>query len=117
MKWFFSRPANCQPSRKCCSSDLTLELEQNVDRVDAGVDQVTEDKVDDAVLAAERHGRFGPLLGERIQTCTLSAGEHEREYSKLHLIHSWHISKRFCDYFVMEPARSGRANARGRACT
>ena len=46
---------------------LAAELGQDVDGIDARVDEVAEDEIDDAVLAAERNGRFGPFLGQRIQ--------------------------------------------------
>ncbi len=45
---------------------LALELNQHVDGIDAGVDQVAQDKVDDAVAATKGDGGFGALLGERI---------------------------------------------------
>ncbi len=42
---------------------LAAELSEYVDGIDAGVDEVAEDEIDDAVFAAERDGGLGALLG------------------------------------------------------
>ena len=60
---------------------LALELRQHVDGVDARVDEIAEDEVDDAILPAERDGRLGAFLGERIKPGALSAGQHDSQYA------------------------------------
>src|SRR5579884_3923784 len=54
---------------------LTLELDQHIYRVNAGVDEVAENEIDDAITTAERHGRFGPFLGEGVESRALAAGQ------------------------------------------
>ena len=44
---------------------LALELNQNVDGIDAGVDQVTQNEVDNAILPPKGVGRLGSLLSQR----------------------------------------------------
>src|SRR5262249_10153006 len=63
---------------------LALELGQDVDRVDAGVDEVAQDEVDDAVLASERDRGLCPLLGEREEPGSLAAGEYDSEDAEPH---------------------------------
>ena len=63
---------------------LAAELRQHVDRVDSGVDEVAQDEIDDAVLAAKGNGRFGPLLGERIKPRSLAAGQHDAQHPNAH---------------------------------
>ena len=60
---------------------LALELGQHVDRIDAGVDKVAQDEIDDAILAAERDRGFGAFLGQRVQPGTLSSGQHDSQYA------------------------------------
>ena len=47
--------------------DERLVLGQNTDRVNVRIDTVGQREINDAVLAAKRHRRFGQLLGQRIQ--------------------------------------------------
>jgi hypothetical protein len=63
---------------------LALELGEDVDRVDAGVDEVRQDEVDDAVLAAEGHRGLGALLGQREQARALAARHHHPEDPEPH---------------------------------
>ena len=63
---------------------LALELRQDVDGIDPGVDQVAKDEVNDAVLATKRDGRLGPFLGERIKAGSLPSREHERQNAQFH---------------------------------
>ncbi len=44
---------------------LALELHQDVDGKDAGVDEIAENEIDDPVLAAKGHGRLGAFVGQR----------------------------------------------------
>ncbi len=63
---------------------LAAELRQHIDRVDARVDEITQDEIDDAILAAKRNGRFGPLLGQRIEPGSLAAGQHDAQHPYAH---------------------------------
>ena len=53
-------------------------LGQDDDVVDVRVDAVREREVDDPVLAAERHGRLGPLLGQDREALALATREDHR---------------------------------------
>ena len=53
-------------------------LGQDDDVVDVRVDAVRQREVDDPVLAAERHGRLGPLLRQDREALALAAGEDHR---------------------------------------
>ena len=57
---------------------VRLVLRQHDDLEVAGVDEVGEREVDQAVDAAERHRRLGPVGGQRHQPLALAAGEHDR---------------------------------------
>src|SRR5262245_42762861 len=52
---------------------LAPELGQDIDGVDAGIDEIAEDEVDDAVLAAKRDRGFSALAGEWIEAGALTA--------------------------------------------
>jgi hypothetical protein len=58
---------------------VALVLGENDDLEVAGVGQVRENEVDDAVVAAEGHGRLGPVGGQRGQPLSLAAGQHHGE--------------------------------------
>src|SRR5258706_2965797 len=58
---------------------LGLELRQDVNRIDAGVDEVGEDKVDDAVFAAEGDRRLGAVPGQRVEALAPSSRHHHAE--------------------------------------
>ena len=64
---------------------LALELDQNIDRVDAGIYQIAEDEIDDPVTAAEGYRRLRSFFRERIKAGSLSAGQYKREHPKLHV--------------------------------
>ena len=51
---------------KVLQERLALELHQNVNRVDTGVDQIAEDKINNAVPAAERDRGLGTFFGQRV---------------------------------------------------
>lgn len=55
---------------------LALELNQHIDGVDAGIDEIAEDKIDDAILAPKWYGRLCPLLSQRVKSSPLTACEH-----------------------------------------
>ena len=58
-------------------SEPALYCVRTLDLVDAGVDEVREHEVDDAVAAAERDGRLGPVAGERGEPFAFAAGEDD----------------------------------------
>src|SRR5258708_1805750 len=63
---------------------LALELNQHVGRIDARVDQIAQHEIDDAVPAAERHGRFGSFFGEWIEPGPFSSSQHKGQHANLH---------------------------------
>ena len=63
---------------------LAAELGQHVDGVDSRVDEVAQHEIDDPVFAAERNGRFGPLISQGRQPGALTAGEDDAEYAYPH---------------------------------
>ena len=77
-------PAELPAVREVLEQRLALELGEDVDRVEARVDEVAEDEVDDAVLAPEGNGGLGALLGEGIEASALASGEHDAEHAKSH---------------------------------
>ena len=54
-----------------------IELRQQINAAQAGVDAVGDGDVDEAVFARERHGRFGAVLGERKQARALPAAHDD----------------------------------------
>ena len=63
---------------------LALELDQDVDGIDAGIDQVAEHEIDDAVAPAERHRRLGSFLGQRIKPRPFPSRQHKSQDPNLH---------------------------------
>ncbi len=62
---------------------VALVLGQHDDLEEAGVGQVGQGEVDQAVVAAEGHGRLGPVEGQGHQPLALAAGQHHRQYLRL----------------------------------
>src|SRR5207247_3563458 len=58
---------------------LVLREQQHLAEV--AVDAVGECEVDDPVAAAERHGRLGPVAGQRLRTRPLAAGQDDRQHA------------------------------------
>jgi hypothetical protein len=58
---------------------LGLVLGGDADAADAGVHAVREREIDDAELAAERHGRLGAPVGKLHQAAATAAGEYDGE--------------------------------------
>ena len=56
-----------------------VELRQHEDAPDVGVDAVADGDVDQPVLAADRHGRLRPMLGERKEPRPLPAAQDDRQ--------------------------------------
>ena len=64
---------------------LGFVLGEDVDGVDAGVHEVVEDEVNDAVLGPEGHGGLGPLGREGVKPATLASGKNHSQH--FHLDH------------------------------
>ena len=56
---------------------LALELNQDIDGINTGINQVTQHEIDNAVAAAEGHRRLGSFLGERIEPGAFSSGQYK----------------------------------------
>jgi hypothetical protein len=54
-------------------------LDQHVDGIDAGVNQIRKHEIDYAVFAAERNGGFGTIAGEGVETGSLPTRHHKRK--------------------------------------
>ena len=63
---------------------LAAELRQHVDRINAGVNEVAQYEIDDAILPAERDGRLGPFLGQRKKAGTLATRQHDSQNAYAH---------------------------------
>ena len=57
-----------------------IELRQNVDAPEAGVDAVGDRDVHEPVFARERHGGFGAVLGQWKQPRALAAAHDDAEH-------------------------------------
>ena len=57
-----------------------VELGEQVDAPQAGVDAVGDGDIDQAILAGQRHRRLGALLGQREQARALPAAHDHREH-------------------------------------
>jgi hypothetical protein len=58
-----------------------VELREDVDVANAGVDAVTYGKVDKAVLAGDRHGRLRPLPRQREETAAPSSAQDHSQHA------------------------------------
>ena len=56
-----------------------IELRQNVNAPEAGVDAVGDRDVHEAVFSGERHGGFGAVFGQRKQARALAAAHDDAE--------------------------------------
>jgi hypothetical protein len=83
MKCFLQQAAHLPAVAQVLQQALALELDQDVNRINTGVDQVAEHEIDDAVAAAERHRRLGAFLGQRIEPGSLSARQHESQHAQI----------------------------------
>ena len=63
---------------------VALVLGQHDDAHEAGVGQVGQHEVDEAVVAAERHGRLGPVDGQRHQPLAFAARQDHRQHPRTH---------------------------------
>ena len=57
-----------------------VELGEQVNAPQTGVDAVGDGDIDQAILAGQRHSRFGALLGQREQARALAATHDHREH-------------------------------------
>src|SRR5262249_28052482 len=90
---------------------LAAELGQYIDRIDSGVNKVTEDEIDNAILAAERHGRFGPLLGQRKQPGALAPGKHDSQDAYAHKRMNLAYFFRQLEFWQEEPLKNSRVTS------
>ena len=66
-------------------------LGQDVDLLDARVEKVGEDEVDDLVFSAEGDAGLGPAQGQRAETLALAAGQHHRNRVSADVVHGIHV--------------------------
>src|SRR4029079_17193370 len=57
-----------------------LVLREEQDAAEFAVEAVRKGEIDDAVEAAEGHGRLGPVAGQRLQARTLAARQDDRQH-------------------------------------
>jgi hypothetical protein len=62
---------------------LAAKLGEHVDRMDSGVDEIVEDKIDDPVLASEGDRRLGAFPREGKKPSSFAAGEDDAQHSKV----------------------------------
>ena len=79
MKWRESRPGELPSVLKMLDQRLRAPLDQDVNGIDAGVDQIGQYEIDDAVFAAERNRRFCAIASQRIETGSLTTRHHKRK--------------------------------------
>jgi hypothetical protein len=56
---------------------LAAELSEHIDRVDSGIDEIAENKIDDSVLTSERHRRLGAFPRKWKEPGSLATGEYD----------------------------------------
>jgi hypothetical protein len=61
-----------------------VELRENEDAPDVGVQAVTDRNVDQTVLAADGDGRLRAMLRQRKEARALAASENERQHAVVH---------------------------------
>jgi hypothetical protein len=62
---------------------LAAKLGEHVDRMDSGVDEIAEDKIDDPVFASEGNRWLGAFPREGKEPSSLAAGEDDAQHSKV----------------------------------
>ena len=60
-----------------------------------GIEKIAEHEIDNAIAAAEGHGRFGPLLRERIQPGAFAARQNKGQDAHLHSHLLWQGPSKF----------------------
>ena len=84
--WDLQQAAELPSFAQVLEQRLAAELRQHIDRIDSRVDEITQDEIDDPVLAAERNGRFGPFLRQRIEPGSLAAGQYDAQHADAHTV-------------------------------
>ncbi len=79
------QPAYFPSLAQMLQQGLAFELDQHINRIHAGVEEITEDEIHDAVTAAERDCGLGSFLREGIEPRSFSASQHERQDAHLHV--------------------------------
>src|SRR5580704_7937425 len=74
-------PAELPSILKMLDQRLRSPLHEHVDCVDARVDEIGENEIDDAVFAAERHRRLGAIPGQGMKPGPLPSGHYKRQRS------------------------------------
>lgn len=64
-----------------------VELRQDVDLVDVGIDAVADWNVYEAVVSTQGHSRLGPLLGQRVQPGARPSSQDHPQH-RLHAVTS-----------------------------
>ena len=62
---------------------LAAELGEHIDRVDSGIDEITENEIDDPVFASERNRRLGALPREGEEPGPFATGKYNAQYLKV----------------------------------
>ena len=60
-----------------------VELRQNVDRPESGIQTVTDRYIDQSIFAGQRHRRFCAILGQGKQACPRTTAHDDGERSVL----------------------------------
>jgi hypothetical protein len=63
---------------------LAAELSQHIDRIYAGINEIAEYEIDNAVLTAERDGGLSPFLGQWKKAGTLTSRQHDSQNTYAH---------------------------------
>ena len=79
----FEQAAELPSLAQVLEQRLAAELGEDIDRVDSGINEITENEIDDAVFAAEGDGRFGTLAGKRKKTGSFTSGEDDAQHAQM----------------------------------
>ena len=70
---------NAPRAPKMFDERLRSVLNEHVNGVDAGVQKIAQDEIDNAVFGGEGHSRLASVLGKRHEPFSLAAGHDHRE--------------------------------------
>ena len=73
------QPAELPALAQMLQQRLAEELSEHVNRVNARIDEVAQDKIDDPVLASEWNGGLGAFAGQRIEPGAFTSGQHDAQ--------------------------------------
>src|SRR5205085_8845795 len=82
----FQEPAELPTLAQMLEQRLAAELGQHVNGIDARVDEIAQDEIDDAVFASERNGWFRPFPRKRVEARALAAGQYDAQHSNSHTV-------------------------------